>query len=89
MSQMPPFSFFPYGGGPRICIGMGYAQIQLPLTIASLLKDFEFIIDNDKKIELKPSITLGTKKPILLKIRKRKMNISLNIFMKYFISVFF
>lgn len=71
MKEMPPFSYFPYGGGPRICIGMGYAQIQLPLTIASLIKDFEFIKDSNEKIELKPSITLGTKKPIVLKIRKR------------------
>tara|TARA_Y100001954_G_scaffold39551_1_gene39511 strand:+ start:617 stop:1972 length:1356 start_codon:yes stop_codon:yes gene_type:complete len=72
MRQMPPFCFFPYGGGPRICIGMGYAKIQLPLTIASLVKDFEFIINDGEKLELKPSITLSTKKPILLKIRKRK-----------------
>ena len=71
MNGMPSFSYFPYGGGPRTCIGMSYAQMQLPLTIASLVKDFEFIKDNDRKLELKPSITLGTKYPIILKIRKR------------------
>ena len=71
IKEMPSFSYFPYGGGPRICIGMGYAQIQLPLAIASLIKDFEFIKDSNEKIELKPSITLGTKRPIVLKIRKR------------------
>ena len=71
MKGMPPFSYFPYGGGPRICIGMGYAQIQLPLTVASLVKDFDFKKDDNKKIELKPSITLGTKSPIILKIKKR------------------
>ena len=38
MKEMPRFSYFPYGGGPRTCIGMGYAQIQLPLTVAFLVK---------------------------------------------------
>ena len=62
MKEMPRFSYFPYGGGPRTCIGMGYAQIQLPLTVAFLVKNFEF---NEKigpdNMELKASITLGTK----------------------------
>ena len=70
--KRPTFSFFPYSGGPRICIGMGYAQIQLPLTIAYLVRYFDFYPVNEE-IKLRPSITLGTEKPIHLRLVKRKM----------------
>ncbi|MDC0256000.1 cytochrome P450 [Bacteriovoracales bacterium] len=70
--KRPPFSFFPYSGGPRICIGMGYAQIQLPLTIAYLVRYFDFYPVNEE-FKLRPSITLGTEKPIHLRLVKRKV----------------
>jgi cytochrome P450 len=67
-----PFAYFPYGGGPRICLGMGYAQIQLPLTIAYLIRHFNFSLVENYKLKLSPAITIGTKDPILVNVSKIK-----------------
>jgi hypothetical protein len=51
---------------------MGYAQIQLPLTISYLVRHFDFSLVENYKLKLSPAITIGTKDPILLKVSKIK-----------------
>lgn len=67
-----PFAYFPYGGGPRICLGMGYAQIQLPLTLSYLIRHFDFSTVDHYQLKLSPAITIGTKDPIILNLAKRE-----------------
>ncbi|KAJ3656515.1 hypothetical protein Zmor_015587 [Zophobas morio] len=37
-----PFSFLPFGDGPRFCIGMRYGKLQTKLGIAALISQFKF-----------------------------------------------
>ena len=37
----PPYAYFPFGGGPRRCIGMRFALIQMQLMLAHLMQHFE------------------------------------------------
>ena len=41
-SRLPRFAFFPFGGGPRICIGRPLAQLDLPIVLAILVQQFWF-----------------------------------------------
>lgn len=39
-ASMPPYSFIPFGGGPRICPGMEFARIETLVTIHYLVTQF-------------------------------------------------
>lgn len=38
--ERPPFSYIPFGGGPRTCIGMHFAELEMLTVFAMLLRDY-------------------------------------------------
>ncbi|ERH13147.1 MAG: cytochrome P450 [halophilic archaeon J07HB67] len=38
----PKFAFFPFGAGPRRCLGEGFARTEAKLAVAGLTQQFEF-----------------------------------------------
>lgn len=49
--------FYPFGAGPRMCIGAGFAIYEMCLTLSQIVKKYE-IKSNKKPIEFNPLITL-------------------------------
>ncbi|HEV2582056.1 MAG TPA: cytochrome P450 [Ktedonobacteraceae bacterium] len=60
-AKTPPWSYFPFGGGPRICIGMPFAQLEAKLLLATILQRFTPRVDPGYRLELNPLITLRPK----------------------------
>lgn len=57
-----PFSYLPFGDGPRICLGVRFALLQSRLGLAMLLKDFRFAVNEKMKLPMsfdKKSIILA------------------------------
>lgn len=52
--------FYPFGAGPRMCIGMGFAIYEMTLALVHIVKHYQ-VISNDKEIAINPLITLKPK----------------------------
>lgn len=53
-----PFAYFPFGGGPRTCIGMPLPQQGLKLILAHVLQRFVPELAAGQRLALKPRVTL-------------------------------
>lgn len=67
----PQFSYFPFGGGPRRCIGEGFAWMEGILLIASLAQRWQLRLVANHPVALKPVITLRPKHGMRMIVTKR------------------
>jgi cytochrome P450 len=70
-AERPKFAFFPFGGGPRICIGNHMAMVEGPLALAALAQRFHFTLVPDHPVVPDPTFTLRPKYGVKLVVRKR------------------
>ncbi|MFB6346033.1 MAG: cytochrome P450 [bacterium] len=70
-SELPKFAYFPFGGGPRVCIGAHFAMLEAVLILATILQDYRINVLEDRDIELLPAVTLRPKDGIDVRLEKR------------------
>jgi len=56
--------FYPFGAGPRMCIGNAFATYEMILVVANLIKKYRFSTPMEK-VEINPMITLKPKEVIV------------------------
>jgi cytochrome P450 len=56
--DLPRFAYFPFGGGPRTCIGNHFAMMEATLLLAVILQRFRIELCPGQRLTLKPSVTL-------------------------------
>ncbi|EDV24429.1 uncharacterized protein TRIADDRAFT_56211 [Trichoplax adhaerens] len=68
-----PYSYIPFGGGPRICIGMKLALLEVKLALVKILHRVEFVTCKETKIPLKlrTGSTASPESGVYLKTRRR------------------
>lgn len=59
--RLPRFAYFPFGGGPRQCIGNAFALMEAQLLLAAIAQKFRFRLVPDHPVEPQASITLRPK----------------------------
>lgn len=67
----PKFSYFPFGGGARLCLGHKFAMIESVLAISMIAQRYDLTLLPGQDIRPEPIITLRPSNPVLFKIRKR------------------
>jgi len=56
-----PFTYLPFGGGPRGCIGGNYAMLQILMILSTLLGRYDFQLSPGQVIEARPMVILRPK----------------------------
>ena len=58
IKTLPKFAYFPFGGGPRLCIGNTFAMIELVLVLAAIAQRFHFRMPPGAVVAAVPEFTL-------------------------------
>ncbi len=58
VAARPRFAYFPFGGGPRQCIGNNFALMEAQLIIATVAQKYRLRLTDEQPIEPETSITL-------------------------------
>ena len=55
------FTYLPFGGGPRVCIGNQYAMLQILMILSDLIRRYDFELTPGQTIEARPMVILRPK----------------------------
>lgn len=70
--ELPRFSYFPFGGGIRGCIGEAFAWMEGILIVATVCRRWRMLHESNHKVELKPLITLRPKYGMKMQLEQKK-----------------
>ncbi|MDQ3872945.1 MAG: cytochrome P450, partial [Thermoproteota archaeon] len=70
-TRLPRFSYFPFGGGIRGCIGEPFAWMEGTLIIATISQKWKMRLASGQRIKLDPAITLRPKYGMKMKLIQR------------------
>ncbi len=71
VNTLPKYAYFPFGGGPRICIGNYFAMMEVVLLMATIGQRFRFSLVPDHPVELMPAMSLRPKDGIKVLVETR------------------
>lgn len=70
--QLPKYAYFPFGGGPRICIGKRFALMEAVLMLAIIGRRYSARLVPGQTLDLLPSVTIRPKKGLMMSIQRRR-----------------
>ncbi|AFZ23787.1 cytochrome P450 [Cylindrospermum stagnale PCC 7417] len=69
--RIPTFAYFPFGGGPRICIGQSFAKMEAVLLLATISQKFRLTLMPDQEITPWPAFSLRPKYGMKMLLNQR------------------
>lgn len=66
----PPYAFVPFGGGPRICLGAAFAQVEARAILARILQKFYFRLLRDS-VHMHMGVTLEPRPGVIMQLEAR------------------
>ena len=68
--HLPKFAYFPFGGGPRLCIGASFAMMEANLLLAAIAQRFQLRLVPGHPVAALPSITLRPRHGMRMSLSK-------------------
>jgi cytochrome P450 len=73
LRRLPRHAYFPFGGGPRVCIGNHFAMMEAILVLAAVARNWHFEVPSGEgSVRPKPAVTLRPEGPIRLVVHSRR-----------------
>lgn len=69
---IPRYAYFPFGGGPRVCIGNSFAMMEAQLILATIAQRFSLSLMPDQAVEIDPLVTMGPKHGLRMRVKVRQ-----------------
>jgi cytochrome P450 len=69
--RLPRCAYFPFGGGPRVCIGNGFAMAEAVLVLATVAQRFRLSLEPGFTVTPQPFVTLRPKHGVRTVLRRR------------------
>ncbi len=69
--RLPRFAYFPFGGGPRLCIGQAFAMMEATLILAAVAQRFRLALVPGQRVVPQPSITLRPRYGVKVRLHER------------------
>ncbi|MBL8165371.1 MAG: cytochrome P450 [Anaerolineae bacterium] len=69
--RLPRYAYFPFGGGPRICIGNSFALMEARLILAGLAGHYRLSLVPGQSVAVEPLITLRPRDALMMRLARR------------------
>ena len=66
------FAYFPFGGGPRHCIGKNLAQLEAQIILAMVAQEYELDYTGPDQLKLRPTLTLHPQNGMEMVVSERE-----------------
>ncbi|MGH7293791.1 MAG: cytochrome P450 [Polyangiaceae bacterium] len=70
--SLPRFAYFPFGGGPRQCIGNTFATMETVLCLAAIAREWRLDVASGRRVELLPTVTLRPRDGLRARVSRRR-----------------
>jgi len=70
-ARLPAGAYFPFGDGPRRCIGQGFALLESALVIGTIAQKFQFRLSPGHPVTPEPLVTLRPRQGIRMTLQAR------------------
>jgi cytochrome P450 len=71
IKHLPRGTYFPFGGGPRICIGNHFAMMEAVLLLATIAQRYHPGLTSEKPLEVVPAVTLRPRHGLQMRLEPR------------------
>ncbi|WP_276272250.1 cytochrome P450 [Haloarcula litorea] len=73
--ERPRFAYFPFGGGPRHCIGKHLAMLEAQLIVATTARQYRLEFLGETPLELLPSLTAHPRQEMSMRVLERSLSV--------------